>query len=84
MTDEQFSKPIHAYAGGASPKINLGSVSEAAAYIATLHQSVRQKLHWQLAERVVESCQSGNWPAGKDIAELAVRNALASDGNALS
>ena len=82
MSDEQFSKPIRAYAGGASPKINISSVSEAASHIATLHPTVRQRLHWQLAEKAVESAQAGK--TGKDIAELAVRNALASDGNVLS
>jgi CheY-specific phosphatase CheX len=76
---DQFSKTIRAYAGGANPHISISSVSEAAAHIAALPELRRQKLHWQLAQRTVE--EAGNWSAGKDIAELAMRNALATDGN---
>jgi len=76
---DQFSKTVCAYAGGANPQISISSVTEAAAHIAALPEPVRRRLHWQLAQRIVE--EAGNWPAGKDVAELAMRNALATDGH---
>jgi hypothetical protein len=76
---DQFSKTIRAYAGGANPHISINSVSEAAAHIAALPETRRQKLYWQLAQRAVE--EAGKWPGGRDLAELALRNALATDGN---
>jgi hypothetical protein len=76
---DQFSKTIRAYAGGANPHININSVSEAAAHIAALEEPTRRKLHWQLAQKTVE--EAGSSPAGRDIAELAMRNALAIEGN---
>jgi hypothetical protein len=78
---DQFSKAIRAQAGGANPKVSISSVSEAAAHIAALHETVRRRMHWQLAQRSVE--EAGNSPAGKDLAELAVRNALSTDGYAV-
>ena len=78
MSDE-FSKTIRAYAGGASPHLNINSVAEAAAHIAALPETRRQKLHWQLAQRAIE--EAGKWPGGPGLAELAMRNALANDGN---
>jgi hypothetical protein len=76
---DQFSTTIRAYAGGANPHITINSVAEAAAYIATLPEPRRQKVHWLLAQRTVE--EAGKWPGGRDLTELAMRNALASDGN---
>jgi hypothetical protein len=76
---DQFSRAIRAYAGGANPHINISSVSEAAAHINALPEMFRRKLHWQLAQRAVE--EAGKWPGGTDLAELAMRNALATDGN---
>ncbi len=76
---DQFSRTIRAYAGGANPHISINSVSEAAAHIAALPEPRRQKLHWQLAQRTVE--EAGKWPGGTDLTELAMRNALATDGN---
>ena len=76
---DQFSRTIRAYAGGANPHISINSVSDAAAHIAALPEPRRQKLHWQLAQRTVE--EAGKWPGGTDLTELAMRNALATDGN---
>jgi hypothetical protein len=76
---DQFGKTIRAYAGGANPHISINSISEAATHIAALPEPTRRRLHWQLAQRIVE--EAGSWPAGRDIAELAMRNALATDGN---
>jgi hypothetical protein len=76
---DQFSRIIRAYAGGANPHISINSVSEAAAHIAGLPELTRQKLHWQLAQRTVEEAEK--WPGGKDLTELAMRNALVADGN---
>ncbi len=78
---DQFSKTIRAHAGGANPPVSIGSVSEAAAHIAALQGTVSRRLHWQLARRIVE--EAGNWPAGTEVAELAMRNALATDGYAV-
>jgi hypothetical protein len=76
---DQFNQTIRAHAGGANPHISISSVTEAAAHIAALPEPTRRKLHWQLAQRTVEV--AGSSPSARDIAELAMRNALATDGN---
>jgi hypothetical protein len=78
-SNDRFAKPMHAFwTGGQTVRIN--SIADAIRYIEALPSVQRQRLHWQLTERIIEIFNARDWPEGLDIAEMALRNALISDG----